>query len=161
MSEAYCKTKQRAKKETIEWLHALATRNECNYALTINPNDENLSLEIIKERMKKLDKRILSTCYKNRSKRMEFFFIATFEHSYVDSYHVHLVLRIPDGTDIAFKSHIKDAIKGLFPKASCDLKAIFDLYEWVSYITKQQWHDNLNNNYCFSKTGGVPSKWVR
>lgn len=161
MSEAYCKIKQRAKKEIVEWLHALATRNECNYALTINPNNEKLSLRAIKDRLEKLEDRILSVCYKNRSKRVEFFFIATFEHSYVDSYHIHLVLKIPDGTDISFKSHIKDAIKNLFPKASCKLDPIFDLQGWVSYMMKQQWHDKLSNNYCFSKTGGVPSKWIR
>ena len=39
MDELYYKTKQRAKKETIEWLLRKCSEARCNYALTINPNN--------------------------------------------------------------------------------------------------------------------------
>lgn len=150
------RTQHDVKVASIEWLRNLSVQNNCNYALTINPNNEKLSLRAIRGRLKKLEDRILSVCYKSRSKREEFFFIATFEHSYVDSYHIHLVLRIPEGTDRLFKRHIKGAIKNLFPKASYKPEEVFDLDGWCSYMTKQQWHDKLYDNYYISATGGKP-----
>lgn len=151
LNEVVMNTEYRVKVAGIEWLHSLSISNNCNYALTINPNNENLSLSAIKIGLEKIEKRIKSQCYKNSAHRAEFFFIAMFEYSYIDSYHMHLVLRIPDNTDISFKSCIEKAIKHTFPRASYELKPIFYLDGWCSYLAKQQWRDDLFDNVYISQ----------
>lgn len=151
MDELYYKNKQRAKKETIEWLLRKCSEERCNYALTINPNNGSLKhIDLIEQEFRKIEKRIKSRCYRNKCKRKEFFYIAVVEHSYVDSYHLHLSLRIPEGTELSFEKHIEKAIKDIFPRSSYELKKIYDLVNWGAYITKQQLRDDLHNHYFFN-----------